>query len=114
MPTAITTRARSLRKNSTEAEKRLWSRLRKRQLFGIRFRRQYPVGPYIADFAAPERMLIVELDGGQHAGQRAYDRTRDDYMRKQGYYVLRYWNNQVFEGLEAVLEDIGFYLDSPP
>ena len=114
MPKPITIRARSLRKNPTEAEKRLWSRLRKRQLLGIQFRRQYPVGPYIADFASTERMLIIELDGGQHAAQATYDRTRDDFIRRQGFRVLRYWNNQVFEELETVLEDIRIYLDSPP
>lgn len=90
MPSLTTTRARALRKNPTEAEKRLWSRLRKRQLLGVKFRRQYPVGPYIADFAAPERMLVIELDGGQHAEQESYDRDRDNYLRRQGFRILRY------------------------
>ena len=97
--------ARELRSTMTDAEQRLWHYLRLRQLAGHRFRRQCPVGPYIADFACPERRLIVELDGGQHAGS-ALDRCRDAYLYRCGFRVLRFWNNLVFENLEAVLFEI--------
>ncbi|HWI23594.1 MAG TPA: endonuclease domain-containing protein [Lysobacter sp.] len=97
--------ARELRSNMTDAERRLWHCLRLRQLAGHRFRRQCPVGPYIADFACLERRLIVELDGGQHAGS-AQDRCRDAYLYRCGFRVLRFWNNLVFDNLEGVLSEI--------
>ena len=97
--------ARDLRRNMTDAEQRLWHYLRRRQLAGHRFRRQCPVGPYVADFACLERRLIIELDGGQHAGS-AHDRCRDAYLHRCGFRVLRFWNNLVFENLEGVLFEI--------
>ncbi len=109
-----TRRARSLRTKSTNAERLLWQQLRKRQLQGIQFRRQYPVGPYIADFASIEKMLIIELDGSQHIAQHRYDQARDIYLQTRGFRVLRYWNNQLFTNMDAVLEDIRSYLNSPP
>ena len=97
--------ARELRSTMTDAEQRLWHYLRLRQLAGHRFRRQCPVGPYIADFACLERRLIVELDGGQHAGS-AQDRCRDAYLHRCGFRVLRFWNNFVFDNPEGVLSEI--------
>ena len=96
---------RELRSQLTDAEQRLWFHLRRRQLVGQRFRRQCPVGPYIADFACLERRLIIELDGGEHAGS-AEDRCRDAYLYRRGFRVLQFWNNLVFENLEGVLSEI--------
>ena len=76
-------RATTLRRSVTDSERHLWQRLRRRQLNGLRFRRQVPIGPYIADFACLEILLIVEVDGGQHADS-AHDRTRDAYLIEQG------------------------------
>ena len=110
-------RVRSLRKNLTLAEKKLWFILRKKQLAAFRFRRQVPIGNYIVDFACHSVKVIVEADGGQHdePEQRAYDKRRTQWLEKQGYQVLRFWNNEILSGrkvgervdsLEAVLEII--------
>jgi very-short-patch-repair endonuclease len=98
--------ARSLRKQQTEAERLLWSRLRNRQLQGCKFRRQQPIGPYIADFLSLEPKLIIELDGGQHAEQQEQDNQRTRYLQALGYRVLRFWNHEVLNDLDAVLEAI--------
>ena len=100
------TRAKALRKHSTDAERYLWTHLRQRQLEGFRFRRQVPVSSYIADFACIEAGLIIELDGGQHQLQARYDEQRDAAIEICGFRVLRFWNNQVFEEMPAVLEVI--------
>ena len=102
----IKTTARNLRKKQTEAETCLWRHLRNRGLKGHKFRRQHPVGPYIADFACPQKGLIVELDGGQHAFQHDNDAERTAYLRSRGFQVLRFWNNQVLKETAAVLEVI--------
>ncbi|MDO9468725.1 MAG: endonuclease domain-containing protein [Thiobacillus sp.] len=99
--------ARQLRSKQTDAETLLWSRLRAHRLFGLKFRRQQPIGVYIVDFLCPEKKLIVELDGGQHQERADYDSNRDAWLESEGYVVLRYWNNEVMENLEGVLEDIG-------
>ena len=99
--------ARQLRVSQTDAENRLWLHLRARRLGGLKFRRQQPVGAYVVDFFCAERKLIVELDGGQHQDQADYDETRDAWLKSEGYAVLRYWNNEIMENLEGVLEDIG-------
>jgi very-short-patch-repair endonuclease len=99
-------RARQLRRNMTDAERLLWSRLRKKQLYGYRFRRQHPIGPYIVDFACLQTRLVIELDGGQHQEQANEDRKRDDYLMKEGFHVVRFWNNQVFNETDATLERI--------
>jgi primosomal protein N' (replication factor Y) len=96
-------RARRLRGGGTEAEARLWAALR-REALGVRFRRQHPVPPYVADFACVEALLIVEVDGGQHGG--AADAKRDATLAASGWRVKRYWNNAVLENLDGVLEDI--------
>jgi very-short-patch-repair endonuclease len=96
-------RARRLRKEATEAEIRLWSRLRKKQLDGFRFRRQQPIGPYVVDFYCPEARLIIELDGGQHAEREAEDAARTAWLEAQGYRVVRFWNNDTLSNTEGVL-----------
>jgi very-short-patch-repair endonuclease len=95
--------ARTLRRESTDVERRLWSALRSRQ-FAFKFRRQHPISPYVADFACIEARLVVELDGGQHGGER--DAARDAALEAAGWRVLRYWNAQVVENLDGVLADI--------
>ncbi|ABD85980.1 endonuclease domain-containing protein [Rhodopseudomonas palustris] len=99
------TRARSLRRNPTDAERKLWQRLRKVSLGEVHFRRQATIGPYFADFACHAIRLVVEIDGGQHA-ESATDHIRTDYMHAQGYRVLRFWNHEVLENIEGVVETI--------
>jgi very-short-patch-repair endonuclease len=100
--------ARTLRREPTEAERKLWRHLRNRQLAGTKFRRQQPFGPYVLDFYCAESKLAIELDGGQHAGPQGIDadRLRNEYLKREGLTVLRFWNNQVFEEFDGVLETI--------
>ena len=98
--------ARTLRREHTDAEGLLWSHLRDKQLDGRKFRRQQPIGPYIADFACMSERLLIELDGGGHAEQKTKDRQREEYLRRRGYRVLRFWNTEVFENLSGVLEKV--------
>jgi primosomal protein N' (replication factor Y) len=104
--------ARDLRKFSTDAERRLWSRLRNRRLFGFKFRRQQPLGPYVVDFVCFECRMIVEADGGQHANDSAYDEARTNYLDSCGYRVLRFWNNDILADTEGVLTKIAEVLRS--
>lgn len=113
MKSNLTNIARKLRKESTEAEKLLWWQLSRRQLEDLKFRRQQPIGKYIVDFVNFEKKLIIELDGGQHANQKDKDNERDNWFRNQGFEVLRFWNNEVFENLDGVLEVIRGRLLSP-
>ncbi|MBI3919224.1 MAG: endonuclease domain-containing protein [Betaproteobacteria bacterium] len=99
-------RARKLRNQATDAELHLWRHLRRCQVGGFRFRLQAPVGGYIADFACLEARLIIELDGGQHQERQGYDMRRDCRIEAEGYRVLRFWDNQVFQETVAVLEAI--------
>jgi very-short-patch-repair endonuclease len=105
---AFIERARELRRNQTDAETFFWAIVRNRALGGFKFRRQKIVGSYILDFYCHERKLAVEFDGGGHVqpNQKKYDAVRDAYLEGQGICVRRYWNNQLFEELEAVLEDV--------
>lgn len=96
-------RARGLRQAMTDAEQKLWFHLRNRQLNGHKFRRQHEIDHYIVDFVCSEAMLIVELDGGQHAEQVVYDERRTRYLQARGYRVLRFWNNEALMNLESVL-----------
>ncbi len=102
----ITRRARELRKNQTKTEKRLWQRLRNRQLQGHKFRRQHPIGCYFVDFVCLERGVVVELDGGQHMEQKQYDAQRSAYLNQQGFEVLRFWNNEVMGNMAGVLDTL--------
>jgi very-short-patch-repair endonuclease len=105
----VSDRARQLRKNLTDAERRLWARLRRRQLDGCQFRRQAPIGPYIVDFACFSRRLVVEVDGGQHALRMGQDAKRTAWLESQGFEVLRLWNNDVLANTDAV---VGAVLDA--
>ena len=95
--------AGELRKNPTPAERKLWSRLRNRQLNGVRFRNQHAIGNYIPDFCAVKEKLIIELDGSQHLEQTEYDAERTKYFESLGYRVIRFWNNQVTKELDNVI-----------
>ena len=97
-------RARQLRTDMTDAERRLWSLLRNRRLDGHKFRRQHPIGSFIADFACVERMLIVEADGGQHSDES--DAGRTAWLEREGYRVIRFWNNDILGNLDGVLQMI--------
>ncbi len=99
-------RAKALRKRMTDAEQLFWRHLRNRELDGWKFRRQHPVGPFIVDFACPEKMVIIEVDGGQHDENKELDVQRSAYLNKMGYRVCRFWNNEVMQETEAVLESI--------
>jgi very-short-patch-repair endonuclease len=99
-------RARELRQRSTDSERRLWHWLRDRQIDGVKFRRQVPIGVYVVDFVAADRRLVVEIDGGQHADQQEYDRRRTAWLEAQGYQVIRFWSNEVLSNTEGVIEAI--------
>jgi len=100
--------ARELRQKYTDAEKALWMKLRNRQFEGVKFRRQQPIGHYTVDFASFERMLIIEIDGGQHNAERTQERDEERTKRlgQRGYRIMRFWNNEVLTNLEGVLERI--------
>jgi very-short-patch-repair endonuclease len=100
------TRARQLRNESTDAERRLWYFLRRQQLGGHKFRRQYPLAGYIADFVCVPARLVVELDGGQHLEALDYDQRRTDALQRVGYRVLRFWNDDVLLRTQDVVEEI--------
>jgi very-short-patch-repair endonuclease len=101
-------RARRLRRNTTDAEKRLWYRLRKLDLDGSHFRRQVPIGPYIADFACMAARLVIEVDGSQHANDYivAHDERRTRWLMKEGYRVLRFWNNDLARNMDGIMETV--------
>ncbi|MEX0406683.1 endonuclease domain-containing protein [Aquibium sp. LZ166] len=101
--------ARHLRRAMTEAEDRLWQELRGRRLDGIKFRRQVPVGRYVADFLCAEAMLIVEVDGSQHA-ESVRDIERDSDLKRRGFRVLRFWNDDVLRDMNAVCDTIIAYV----
>jgi len=90
----------------TEAEKLLWSKLRRRQVLGAFFRRQAPFRQYVLDFVCHEARLVIELDGGQHAERVNHDTRRSDLLESEGYQVLRFWNNVLTDNLEGVLQTI--------
>jgi type I restriction enzyme M protein len=116
MPTATITRARTLRRQITWAEKKLWACLRNRKLLGLKFRRQQPLGPYILDFFCAEKRLSIEIDGGEHdlPERRERDANRTRYLSSQGIRTIRFWNSQIRENLEAVLARIRTELERIP
>ncbi len=111
-----TTLARGLRKRQTDAERALWNKLRSKQIEGVKFRRQQPIGPYIVDFVSLERKLIIEIDGGQHNERkvREKDQEREEWLKEKGYQTLRFWNNDVLTNIEGVLERIKENLEGKP
>jgi very-short-patch-repair endonuclease len=110
----IKANARALRTNMTDAEQIMWRALRKRQIHGLKFRRQHPIGYYILDFACLEIKLAIEIDGGQHQNNAANDAKRTAWLNDHGWTVLRFWNNQVMDELEAVLAVVEEYCRPPP
>jgi very-short-patch-repair endonuclease len=102
-PLGLIGRARALRRNSTDTERRLWSALRDRRLSGCKFRRQVPIGSFIADFACTKYLLIVEADGSQH-GDNPNDARRTAWLEAHGWCVLRFWDNEVLTNTEGVIE----------
>jgi len=105
-------RAREMRANPTRAERRLWSMLRNRRMPAAKFRRQHAIAPYIVDFACIERWLIIEADGGQHADSKS-DPRRDAYLRRLGFRVLRFWNDDVLGNSSGIFEAIAAALHTP-
>jgi very-short-patch-repair endonuclease len=95
----------------TDAERKLWRALRLRQLGNAKFRRQAPIGPYIVDFVSFERRVIVEVDGGQHAAQAGKDARRTDFLNAEGFRVIRFWNNEVLENFDGVLDRLAQVLN---
>ena len=104
--------ARKLRKRLTDAERRIWSRLRLRQLDGMKFRRQAPIDQYVVDFLCLEKRLIVEIDGGQHTVQS--DKERTDWLESQGFTIVRIWNNEALQNTEGAVERIPRRLRAGP
>ena len=104
-PAKVTTRARQLRHGGNIAEATLWNELKDRKLGGHKFVRQFPIGPYFADFACRAAKLVVELDGSQHA-ESDYDRRRDEVMREEGYSILRVWSHEALKQTRSVCETI--------
>ncbi|MEN8245794.1 MAG: endonuclease domain-containing protein [Thermodesulfobacteriota bacterium] len=102
----LTTHAKSLRHNATQAERTLWRHLRAKQMDGIKFRRQQPIENYIVDLVSFEKRLVIELDGGQHAQHKEKDIQRDRFLVENGFKVLRFWNNEVLSNIDGVLETI--------
>ncbi len=102
----IRARAQALRQPQTPAEATIWRRLRKRQLGGFKFRRQHPIGRFIADFYCAACQLVIEIDGDAHAERTEYDAARTAWLEQQGYRVIRFTNREVFECLDSVLEAI--------
>jgi len=109
-----TAHAKRLRTDSTDAERLLWSRLRAHRLFGLKFKRQQPIGRYIVDLVCFDAKLVIELDGGQHADAVDTDATRDAWLNSQGFRVLRFWNNDVLSNLDGVLAAIAGHLPPSP
>ena len=98
----------------TDAETKIWQRLRAHRFQGLSFRRQFPVGPYVVDFVCLEARLIIEIDGGQHASaEAAYDAKRDAWLRDEGFLILRFWNNDVLRNLRGVLESVAEAVQAP-
>lgn len=111
-----TLRSRALRKQSSEAEKLLWQKLRRKQFHGLRFRRQFPLGPYFGDFVCLPARLVIEVDGGQHAevAQADHDKRRTDWLRTENFRVLRFWNPDIFENMDGVLDMIDAAIREAP
>ena len=108
----LTSRSRALRRNSTDAERKLWNVLRNRQLNGFKFRKQVEIDAYIVDFLCPALRLVIEVDGGQHTPER--DARRTAFLESQGFRVIRFWNNDVLENLDGVWTRIEEALSTPP
>jgi very-short-patch-repair endonuclease len=109
-----TMRSRELRLNATDAERKLWAQLSARKIAGVRFNRQFPIGPFICDFVSRSVKLVIEVDGGQHAVDVEKDQARTAYLEAQGYRVIRFWNNDVLDRIEGVVREIEAALETCP
>jgi very-short-patch-repair endonuclease len=105
-------KAKRLRRDLTDAERRLWSILRNSKLEGAKFRRQQPIGPFVADFVCQDRRLIIEADGGQHSDSTV-DERRTAFLEQRGYRMLRFWNNDILDNIEGVAGSIAAVLATP-
>ena len=103
---AMQEQARQLRREQTPAERKLWARLRQRQIYGLRFRRQHPIGRFIVDFCCISHKLVIEIDGRTHDAQMAYDQARAELLQGQGYKVVRFTNSEVEREMDGVLAEI--------
>ena len=115
-PALVNATARALRKRLTPQEVKLWVKLRELKALGFHFRRQAPIGPYIVDFVSLRSRLVIEADGGQHGmpdGAES-DNTRDAFLQKQGFRVLRFWNSGIDSNLAGVMESVLSVLSQPP
>jgi len=108
--------SRELRKNMTDAKRRLWGKIRRKQVNGKQFYRQKNIGDFIVDFHRPASRLIIEIDGSQHQSPEgiAKDRARDDYLLNLGYRVLRFLNLEIFQNIDGVTETISRHVENPP
>ena len=116
-PKKLIVYARKMRKESTPAEQKLWKYLRRKQFACLKFRRQYPIPPYIVDFFCAARRLVIELDGESHIGKEYYDQKRQQFLAHQGLMVLRFWDTEIYDNLQYVLDIIEHYcftLPPPP
>jgi len=111
--TKLTSHARRMRREPTAAELKFWYQVRDRRLEGLKFRRQVPIGPYIADFVCVEHKLVVEIDGGQHAGSET-DARRDTSLSAMGFRVLRFWNADVLGNMDGVIDAVLAATVQPP
>lgn len=102
---------RNLRKNSTDAENKIWSYVRKKQLNNLKFYRQYGIGNYILDFYCPEKRIAIEIDGGQH--NETVDKERTEFLKSRDIEVVRFWNNEVLENIEGVIGMIQTFITPP-
>jgi very-short-patch-repair endonuclease len=109
-----TARSRELRLNATDAERKLWVQLSARKIAGVRFNRQFPVGPFICDFVSRSAKLVIEVDGGQHAVDVEKDQARTAYLQSQDYRVIRFWNNDMLERIDGVVSEIERVLADMP
>jgi very-short-patch-repair endonuclease len=114
VPPVLLERARLMRHGAAPAEQKLWWCLRARRLDGLKFKRQHPVGPFVADFYCAEHRLVLEADGASHVDRTEYDEARTRWLNDHGYRVVRYENGDVHEHLDAVLEDILLQVEALP
>jgi very-short-patch-repair endonuclease len=112
-PPELLARAKEMRREPTAQEEALWEKLRAKRLAGWKFRHQSPIGPFVPDFCCPAARLIIELDGSQHAKAEAYDDARTRFLEREGYRILRFWNNDIDRNLEGVLTTIREALTAP-
>jgi len=106
--------AKTLRKQQTEAEKKLLLHLRDRRFEGLKFRRQHPIGPFVTDFCCIEKSIILEIDGSQHLENKSYDDKRTEYLIQNGFKVIRFWDHDVLNKCDAVLKSIKIELNPHP